>query len=216
VRLQKRFTNGLTLINNFIWSQDIERVSYLNDSDSAPEKRVSAVSRPFREILATSYTLPIGRGKALAIQSRVANAVLGGWAINGVVTLQTGAPLAWGNVIYYGGPLDLQTHQPNGLAFDVTRFNTVSSQQLADNIRTFDTQFNNLRADPVKNLDLSLLKDFRFAEQKHFQIRFETFNTTNRVTFAGPSLTPTSSTFGEITTQANTPRRLQVGVRLVW
>ena len=112
--------------------------------------------------------------------------------------------------------MNLQTHQPNGLAFDTSRFNTVSSQQLADNIRTFDTQFNNLRADPAKNLDLSVIKKFPIAERQYFQIRFETFNTTNRVTFAAPNLTPTSSTFGEITTQANTPRRLQVGARLVW
>ncbi len=216
VRLQKRFTNGLTLIDNFVWSQDIERVTYLNDTDAAPEKRVSAVSRPLREILAASYTLPVGRGQALNIASRAGNLLLGGWALNGVLTLQTGSPLGWGNVIYYGGPLQLQTHQPNGLAFDTSRFNTVSSQQLANNIRTFDTQFNNLRADPVKNLDISLLKNFPFAEKKYFQIRFETFNTTNRVTFAGPNLTPTSSTFGAITTQANTPRRLQVGARLVW
>ena len=216
VRLQKRFTNGLTLIDNFVWSQEIERVSYLNDTDPAPEKRVSAVSRPLREILAASYALPIGRGKALNIRSRLPNAVLGGWALNGVLTLQSGAPLAWGNMLYYGGPLNLQPHQPNGPAFDITRFNTVSSQQLADNIRTFNTQFNNLRADPVKNLDMSVLKNFPIREQKYMQIRFETFNTTNRVTFAGPGLTPTSSTFGLITTQANTPRRLQVGARLVW
>jgi hypothetical protein len=52
VRLQKRFTHGLTLINNFIWSQTIERSVYLNDSDTMPEKRVSADSRPLREVLA--------------------------------------------------------------------------------------------------------------------------------------------------------------------
>jgi hypothetical protein len=216
VRLQKRFTNGLTLINNFVWSQTIERVAYLNDTDTAPEKRVSSISRPFREILAASYTLPVGRGKALNIHSRIGNAVLGGWALNGVMTLQTGSPLSWGNLIYYGGPLNLQTHQPNGPAFDITRFNTVSSQQLANNIRTLNTLFNNLRADPVKNLDMSVLKNFPIMEQKYLQIRFETFNTTNRVTFGAPGLTPTASTFGVITTQANTPRRLQVGARLVW
>jgi hypothetical protein len=216
VRLQKRFTHGLTLINNFIYSSEIERMSFLNDFDPTPEKRAAAISRPLREILSASYDLPIGRGRPLSINSRLGNALLGGWALNGVLTLQTGAPIAWGNVLYYGEPLHLQNHQPDGLAFDITRFNTVSSQQLVDNVRTFPTQFGDLRADPVKNVDLSMLKSFHFAEQKYFQIRFETFNTTNRVTFAAPNVTPTSSTFGQITTQANTPRRLQVGARLVW
>jgi hypothetical protein len=130
--------------------------------------------------------------------------------------LASGAELAWGNVLYYGGPLDLQPHQPNGPAFNTTLFNTVSSQQLANNIRTFPAEFNNLRSDPNKNLDLSVLKSFQIMERMYFQLRFETFNITNRVTFAAPNLTPTSSTFGDITTQANNPRKIQVGGRLVW
>jgi hypothetical protein len=216
VRIQKRLTQGLTLINNFIWSQLIERAAYLNDYDPAPEKRVGANSRPFHELLAMSYELPAGRGKRFDLRNRIANSLVGGWALNGTLSLQSGAPIAWGNVIYSGGSLNLQTHQPNGLAFDTTRFNTVSSQQLANNIRTFNTQFNNLRADPVKNLDLSALKKFSLGERRFFQLRFETFNTTNRVAFSAPNVTPTSSTFGTITAQANTPRRVQVGARLVW
>jgi hypothetical protein len=50
----------------------------------------------------------------------------------------------------------------------------------------------------------------------YLQIRFETFNTTNRVTFDVPNVTATSTAFGTITTQANTPRRIQTGARLVW
>ncbi|HWB82593.1 MAG TPA: carboxypeptidase-like regulatory domain-containing protein [Bryobacteraceae bacterium] len=216
VRLQARLTHGLTMINNFVWSSLIERVSYLNDGDPAPEKRISSISRPLREVLAASYELPVGRGRPLNISNRFINAVFGGWALNGTLTLETGPPLSWGNVIYYGGPLNLQEHQPDGKAFDTTQFNTVSSQQLANNIRTFDTMYGNLRRDPTKNLDASILKSFPFGERKYFQFRFETFNTTNRVTFGSPNLTPTSSAFGLIQTQANTPRRLQLGARLVW
>src|SRR5207302_10846650 len=101
VRLQKRFTHGLTLINNFVWSRLMERTAYLNDSDTAPEKRVPAISRPMQEIVAASYDLPIGHGKRVDFGSRVANGVLGGWALNGTLTLHSGPPLAWGHVIYY-------------------------------------------------------------------------------------------------------------------
>jgi hypothetical protein len=73
-----------------------------------------------------------------------------------VLTLQEGPVLSWGNYIYYGGPLNLQRHQPDGLAFDITRFNTVAAQQLVDNVRYFDNQFNNLRRDRVKQLDGTL------------------------------------------------------------
>src|SRR5262245_51205863 len=50
VRLQKRLTNGLTVISNFSYRNTIERLSYLNDSDAAPEKRASSDSRPLREV----------------------------------------------------------------------------------------------------------------------------------------------------------------------
>jgi hypothetical protein len=119
-------------------------------------------------------------------------------------------------VLYYGGPLNLQNHHPDGLTFNTADFNTISSQQLSNNVRTFNTQFGNLRADPTKNLDLSLIKKFSLGEHRYFQLRFEGFNATNRVTFSAPNVTPTSTTFGMITAQANTPRRLQVGGRIVW
>jgi hypothetical protein len=217
VRLQKRLTNGLTLINNFVYSKLIDRVLYLNDSDLAPEKRVSNDSRPLRDSLAATYELPIGHRKRLDLGSRLGNTLVGGWKLNAVLSLQSAATLStWGNVIYLGGPLHLNSHQPNGLAFDVTQFVTASSQQLADNIRAFDTQFGNLRRDTSKNVDMSLSKNFPFAEGRYLQIRIETFNTLNRVTFGSPNISPTSTAFGTISTQSNSPRAVQLGARLVW
>jgi hypothetical protein len=218
VRLQKRLTHGMTLINNFTYSKTIERTFYLNDTDFAPEKRVSADSRPLRETLAITYELPVGHGKKLDPRSRLARTLTAGWALNGIMQLQSGPPLSWGNDdIYYGGPLHLNGHQPNGPAFDVTQFNMISGQQYGDHIRTFDQYFNNLRRDPTKNLDVSMLKKFYVGERKYLQLRFETFNTTNRVTFAAPAqLNPTNSAFGLITSQANNPRKIQIGARLVW
>ena len=46
--------------------------------------------------------------------------------------------------------------------------------------------------------------------------RCEFFNSTNRAIFNAPDLGPTSSTFGKITSQANTPRRIQMALRLVF
>jgi hypothetical protein len=218
LRLQKRLTHGLSIINNFTYSKMIERNSYLNETDLAPEKRVSADSRPLRESLAMTYELPVGHGKAFDPGNRFVKALLAGWGMNGVLSLQSGPPLSWGNDdIYYGGPLHLQSHQPNGPAFDTTQFNTASSQQLGSHIRTFDTYFNNLRRDPTKNLDVSMLKKFSLGERKYLQLRFESFNTTNRVTFSAPAqLNPTNSAFGLISGQANNPRKIQIGARLVW
>ena len=216
VRLQKRFTHGITLIQNFMYSNMIERLNYLNDSDLAREKRVSGDSRPLRETLAMTWDVPVGRGQHWNPQSRIVNAVLGGWSMNGALSLQSGPPLSWGNVFYYGGPLHFTPHQPNGVTFDTTQFVTASSLQPSDNIRYFDTYFNNLRRDPTKNLDASVLKRIGLGERRYLQLRFEGFNVTNRVTFSAPQLSPTNSAFGVISSQANNPRKIQMAARVVW
>ncbi len=216
VRLQKRLTHGITLIQNFMYSSMIERISYLNNSDLAPEKRVSGDSRPLRETLAMTWDLPVGRNRAFHPESRVLNGIVGGWAINGALSLQSGPPLSWGNVFYYGGPLNFKPHNPDGNTFDTTQFVTASSLQPSDNIRYFDTYFNNLRRDPTKNLDASALKRIGWGERRSVQLRFEVFNVTNRVTFSAPQLSATNTAFAQISSQANNPRKIQLAARLVW
>jgi hypothetical protein len=216
VRVQKRLSATFTLLNNFAWSRLTDRLAYLNDSDPAPEKRISADSRPLRDVLAATYTLPIGRNKAVNLQNRWLDGLVGGWGLNGILTLQSGPVLTWGNYIYLGGNLDYNAHQPNGTSFNTSQFITASASQLADNIRTFDNQFNNLRRDPTRQLDVNMTKNFKFREHAYIQVRLEAFNVTNRVTFGAPTTTPTSASFGIIGSQANTPRRLESALKLVW
>jgi hypothetical protein len=166
-----------------------------------------------------TYALPIGRGRALNLQNRVLDGIVGGWGLSGILTLQSGPVLNWGNIIYFGGPLDYNAHQPNGSSFVTSNFDTVTADALVFNIRTFDNQFNNLRRDATEELDLNMIKNFRVTEKgAHFQIRIEAFNATNRVTFAAPNTTPTAgaTTFGYIGAQANTPRRIQTTLKFVW
>jgi hypothetical protein len=216
LRLQKRYTNGLTLINNFVWNKLIDRLAYLNDSDLAPEKRLSGDSRPFRNVTAATYALPIGRGMAVNLQRRWVDALVGGWKLSGTLTLQSGPTLSWGNYIYYGGDLNLNPHTADGYAFDITRFERATSAQLASNIRYFDNQFDNLRRDVTRQLDISMDKNFKFGERRYFQLRVEAYNLPNRVGFGNPQTNPTNSAFGTIGSQANTPRRIQSGIKLVW
>jgi hypothetical protein len=219
VRLQKRLSNHLTLINNFIWNRLTDRLAYLNDSDPSPEKRISSDSRPLREVLAAVYELPIGHGRKLNLNSRLWDTIAGGWVLNGNLVLQSGPPLVFSTYVPYNGqPINLNHHQPDGFAFNTGAFITTSTLQPQFFIRTFDLQYNNLRRDTTKNLDMSLLKKFNFTDsgRTYLQFRFETFNITNRVTFGAPQLVPTAANFGQISTQANTPRRVQMGLRLVW
>jgi hypothetical protein len=98
VRIMRRFSGGLTLVGNYIRSRLEERSEFLNDTDPVPEKRLSPFDHPHRFVLATVYDLPFGRGrKYLSVQSRWADALVGGWGISSIYTYQTGAPLTWVN-----------------------------------------------------------------------------------------------------------------------
>ena len=215
-RIEKRFSHGFLTLVNFQKSRLIERRSRLNDLDPQLEKRVAAEDRPYRLVWSGTYDLPFGTGKAFGkTTNRWMNYAIGDWNVNLITTLTTGTALGWGNVIYLGGPLNLDPHNVDN-AFDVTRFNRVSTQQLASNLRTFPTRFGDLRQDNVQQVDFSIIKGFRISENLRMTYRCEFFNSTNRAIFNAPDLVPTSSTFGKITGQANTPRRIQMALRLVF
>lgn len=215
-RIEKRFSSGLQLLANYSRSKLLERLAYLNDSDLVPAKRIAAEDRPQRIVISGTYDLPFGKGRLFANNaSRLVDSFIGGWTINGIYQFQPGPPLSWGNVIYYGGDLNMDPRNP-AQAFDLTRFNRNSAQQLQYNIRTFPTKFANLRSDGTNNMDASVIKTFSIRENLKLQYRFETFNTANHVMFSGPSLSPTSTGFGKITSQANLQRRTQMALKLVW
>ena len=73
-----------------------------------------------------------------------------------------------------------------------------------------------LRAHGVQNFDLSLFKNFEFPRNVTAQFRIEALNAFNRVQFSAPNTSVTSSSFGVISGQANAPRQLQFGLKLLW
>jgi len=216
VRLEQRFSNGLQFIANYQYSKLMEMRSRLNDFDPRLERRVATEDRPQRIVISSSYDLPFGIGRPhLSSINRWANLAIGGWTVNGIYTYQIGAPLSWGNVIYSGGPLNLNAHNVDQ-SFDITQFNRVPAQQLDWNLRTFPTRFSSLRTDGVNQLDFSIIKAFRITERVAMTYRCEFFNSTNRPIFSSPNLIPTATNFGTITNQANQPRRIQMALRLVF
>src|SRR4029077_7933593 len=118
-------THGMTIINNFMYSKLIERLSYLNDTDGVPEKRVSGDSRPLRESLGMTYDLPVGHNRAYDPSSRIVRAIAAGWAFNGMMMFQPRPRPSWGtDSISLGGPPPPKTHQPDRPALNTTQFIT--------------------------------------------------------------------------------------------
>ncbi len=222
VRLQKRVSNGLNLTVNYIRSRLIEDDSWLNSSDARPEKRVSPTDRPNRFVTAVTYALPVGQGKKLHFQSRLANTLIGDWVITTMYQYQTGAPITFvngsttspGDYVYLGAPLNLNNRQVNGTAFDTTAFDTKAADAFNYHLRTFPTTFNDLRADGINQLDANIVKRFALGEHRRFELRFEAYNLPNHPVFAAPNTQANASGFGTITATANRFRTMQLIARI--
>jgi hypothetical protein len=70
-----------------------------------------------------------------------------------------------------------------------------------------------MRGPGIANTDFSLFKSFSALEKFKAQFRCEVFNLTNTPQLYGPQTNINSSTFGQITQQANFSRIFQLGVR---
>ena len=74
----------------------------------------------------------------------------------------------------------------------------------------------NLRQQGTNNVTASIFKQFPlgFREGASLEFRAEVFNLFNRVQFGAPATTVGQSNFGMITSQANTPREMQLAIKL--
>jgi hypothetical protein len=71
-----------------------------------------------------------------------------------------------------------------------------------------------LRAPSFFNVDASASKKFKVTEAKYFQLRGEFFNALNHVSWGPPGRDITSPTsFGQITSQVQNPRNIQLGLK---
>jgi hypothetical protein len=225
-RIEKRLDHGLTIIANYGFSKLIEADTYLNDTDASLNRRISPFDHTHHFVVASTYDLPFGKGRTFNTNSRLVDMIIGGFRVNGIYTYQTGAPVFFsadipllpGNSI---SNISVNNRQIAGdslsKVFQTANASVNNGGQFQYHIRTLPQTISSVRQDGINNLDASILKDIHFTESTYFQLRFETFNTVNHPTYGAPTVSSaTSSAFGTITTQANTPRQVQIGGRIVF
>ena len=144
------------------------------------------------------YQLPFGRGKKFGSNmNKVANAVVGGWEVDGILTLHTGFAMTvnnWGD--------------PSGTGAWVTRTNCSSSISYpkttvsSGGIQWFDPSAftpvaaghfggcsnGKLRGPGLKNFDMGIKKDFSFGESRKLEFRSEFLNLTNTKILGAPTV----------------------------
>src|SRR5437016_4536583 len=144
--------------------------------------------------LANRLPLPIGRGKRFASGLHgVGEAMLGGWELQGIQSVNTGTPRTVQSRNLSNGSGEGRPNRVPGVslyptnqspdqwfnkdAFTFPEFGTYGNS--GRNILTTATQV---------NIDMSLFKDFRIKEGAKLQFRSEFFNMINHPNFRSDSL----------------------------
>ncbi len=227
VSFGKRLSKGLLIDGNYTWAKNIEENLNHQDSYNIRASRALAdIDIAHRFVISYLYELPFGKGRRFGGSAPgVLDAIIGGWQFNGITTFQSGTPLS------------ISANNTAGLFNPLTRPNTNGRDPRLDGPvdqrlnKYFDTSVYsqpapftfgnvgatvNLRNDGIRSFDLSLFKQFTPIERMRVQFRVEALNAFNTPRFGGPNTSVTSTTFGQITSQANTPRQLQFGLKLLW
>src|SRR5579864_367627 len=177
------------------------------------------------------YELPIGRGKKLGSNMNpVLNAIIGGWQTNGIWRFDTGQPII--PVLCSCDNTAIPTfgsQRPDQLAplkrapgLNLNQYFANPDALAVPAPYTFGTApkvLSNVRAPGTRTGALSLFKEFSLAslrEGTRLEFRAEAFNALNHPQFAAPNSTVDSGDFGKITQQANSPRQLQLALKLYW
>ncbi len=235
-KLEKRFSAGLTLLASHTWSKNIGDVcgnaasgntsgcGFQDLRDLTPERSLDNQDVPQRFVVSGLYELPFGRSQKFGSNMpKALDYIFGGWGLGSIVTSSSGRPYS---VTIGGNPANTGSHgvvnRPN-INGDPDRggsrtleedFNTsVFSRQ--DDFQIGTLGRNTQRQRSFFNWDFAALKDFDFTEDIRLQFRFESFHFTNTPRFGQAGNTFDTNNFGRITS-AETPRNMQLGLKLIW
>ncbi len=220
--LNKRLTHGLTVLASYTWSKMIDLGSSDGSNPQNPfniraERGLSDLDIPHRFVGSFIYRLP-----QLAAAGRVLRQAIGGWEINGIVTLWSASPFNVasgrdnsGNAVNQDRPDVVGDWRITGDRSKGARilqyFNTAAFAQ--NRAGTFGNAGRNiLRGDARNNVDFGLIKNFPITERHRLQFRGEFFNLANHANLGNPNGGLSSPQFGRITTAGN-PRVIQFALR---
>lgn len=167
-------------------------------------------------------------------KNRAAGYLLNGWQVSGIVLLQSGNPftvLAGADLnrdginndrpdLINAGLLQVNYNNPNAViprtAFDATLTTVVNGQVVNRPPRVGTLGRNTFRRDSVKNVDMSIAKQFAFTERYRLDLRTEFFNLFNRTQFDQPVNSLAAGNFGQIIGQANSPRNIRFALKFIF
>src|SRR5579883_732737 len=160
------------------------------------------------------YNLPFGSGQRYQISNRLVNVLIGNWSLNGITTFRSGVPYnvnASGDIANTGNVVERANQIGPPFVANPTASQFLNPASFVDPAPfTFGTEGrNNLRSPFVSDMDLSIFRDFPFAEDKRLEFRVDFFNAPNWQPLGTPDNTVGDPNFGRIFSTAQTEREIQ-------
>ncbi len=239
LRAERRFGSGLALQAAYSFSKLISdtdsrkafgdtQANIQNSNNRRLDRTVAPQDVSQRLVVNYVLELPFGRSKsaALAPAGRVLNALVGGWSLSGITTLETGRPLA----------LTTATNNTNSFGGGSRPNNIGQSAKLPSSERSIDRWFNtsvfsqpapftfgntprtlpDVREPGLASFNFAVLKGIPLRESLRLQFRAEAFNLLNTPQFGTPGTAFGNPQFGVIASQANLPRQVQLGLKVIF
>ena len=232
VQLERRLTKGWQYLMSYTWGHAIDDSRSGFSASNQPQdvrnfrlERGSAdVDSRHRFVFSSLYELPFGRGRQFgANMNRVADLFVGGWQVNGILTLQSGFPF---DLNTNGNPGQVR---PDLVGSPSVNSDTVDRYLVRGQFREVEKNGDGVFLRPggagrnflvgpgTKNFDLSLFKSFAITERIRTEFRTEFYNLTNTPQFSQPNTNVSDGNFGRILgTRLGTNRQIQFALRVVF
>ncbi|MEZ5355157.1 MAG: hypothetical protein R2762_21195 [Bryobacteraceae bacterium] len=218
-KLEKRFSDGIYLLNSFTWSKAIDNASghleTFNGDNSrvnfyglGNERALSSYDVPVNNVTSLIWDLPYGRGRRWgASMNSWLNAVAGGWRTTLINNMRSGNAI---NLTYSPNSafqVGNATHRPNLLGEfqsstkDIDNYFIAGNVQIPTDVRfPFGNAGRNIgRSHAYFQTDLGLFKEFALPrEGSRLEFRAEFFNLFNHSNFLAANSNRSSSSFGRI------------------
>jgi hypothetical protein len=214
MQFQRPFTNGFNFVIGYNYNRERNEEIY-DEQDAFLDNLTFQPASNARHRLTGGgiYEIPVGRGrKYMTDAPKVADWILGGWSLSGIMTYNTGTFLRFGSALELRNPvIDNPTRDR---MFDPTALIRLPAFTRRQN----PLQYPNLTGPSFRNIDLTLAKEFKATERVGVELRMEAYNFTNSFMGNNPDTNVNNSTFGRITTQkpGYFGRQLQYSLRLRW
>lgn len=234
--VEQRLTRGLSYLVSYTRSRLVDDASAVFDAavlsgpvaaapvadsfDRRRDRDYSTGDVPHVLVASGTWRLPDGRGRRWPAAF---GALIRGWSVSGVLTVQSGVPVAV-----------TQATNSNAFAgFGVQRPNLVGTPELPPQERSASRWFNTdafaeapvftlgsasrnpVRGPGYRNVDIALTRQVALGSSRRLELRAEVFNATNTPALGSPNGVFGSAAFGSITT-AGDPRAAQLAVKLLF